>query len=79
MTILVKKWGNSAAVRIPAVVLETAKIKLEQPVSVRAEGNRIVIEPLESRYTLSELVAAITPQNRHDDTDFGPPVGRELL
>jgi antitoxin MazE len=74
-----KKWGNSAAVRIPAIVLETAKIKLGQPVSVRAVGNRIVIEPVGSSYELDALVAAITPENRHDEMDFGSPVDRELL
>jgi len=33
----VKKWGNSAAVRIPAAVLADAGIELDQPVEVREE------------------------------------------
>ena len=44
---VVKKWGNSAAVRIPASVLEAAHVCLDQPVDVREEGGRIVIEPLQ--------------------------------
>jgi hypothetical protein len=28
---------------------------------------------------LEELVRGITPKNRHEETDFGPPVGREIL
>lgn len=32
-----------------------------------------------SRYTLDELVAGITDQNRHPETDWGPDVGREVL
>jgi antitoxin MazE len=41
---VVKKWGNSAAVRIPASVLEAADVRLDQAVDVREEGGRIVIE-----------------------------------
>ena len=43
---VVKKWGNSAAVRIPASVLEATQVGLDQPVDVREEGGRIVIELL---------------------------------
>jgi hypothetical protein len=28
---------------------------------------------------LEELVARITDENRHEEVDFGPPVGREIL
>ena len=30
-------------------------------------------------YSLEDLVAAITPENMHDEVDWGPPVGRELI
>lgn len=33
-----KKWGNSAAVRIPAAVLEAAQVRLDQPADLREEG-----------------------------------------
>ncbi len=46
MPIIAKKWGNSAGIRIPAPVPGAAKITLEQPVEVRAEGGRIMIEPM---------------------------------
>jgi antitoxin MazE len=29
------------------------------------------------RYSIDDLVAGITPDNRHDETDWGPPVGNE--
>ena len=76
---IVKKWGNSAAVRIPAAVLEAAQLRLDQPVDVREEGGRIVIEPVRpARYDLEALVAGITDDNRHDPVDMGPAVGREV-
>ena len=75
---VVKKWGNSAAVRIPAAVLEAAQVRLDQPVDVREEGGRIVIEPLRpASYDLEALVAAITDENRHEAVETGPAVGRE--
>ena len=75
---VVKKWGNSASVRIPASVLEAARMHLDQPVDVREEAGRIVIEPIwENVYELDALVAGITDENRHGAVDMGPPTGQE--
>lgn len=75
---VIKKWGNSAAVRIPASVLEAAQVSLDQPVDVREEGGRIVIEPLRpARYDINALIAGITDENRHEPINMGKPVGRE--
>ena len=74
----IRKWGNSPAVRIPAVVMEAASLRLDQPVDVREEAGRIVIEPLRpAAYDLAALVARITDDNRHDAVETGPPVGQE--
>ncbi len=79
MEVLIKKWGNSAAVRIPASVVEEAQMKLDQAVDVRAEQGRVVIEPKRARvFALAALVRRITPANRHDAVDTGPAVGREV-
>ena len=32
-----------------------------------------------AKYTLEELVDGITPENIHPETDWGPPVGNEIL
>lgn len=75
---VLKKLGNSAAVRIPAAVLEAAHVRLDHPVDVREEAGRIVIEPLAPACNdLAALVAGITDDNRHDPVDTGGPVGRE--
>ncbi len=76
---VVKKWGNSAAVRIPAAVLEAARVNLDQPVDVREEAGRIVIEPIQPAvYDIASLVAAITDDNRHDPVDMGAGTGKEV-
>ncbi|MCQ9156953.1 AbrB/MazE/SpoVT family DNA-binding domain-containing protein [Acidomonas methanolica] len=77
---MVKKWGNSASVRIPASVLAAAGLKLDQPVDVREESGRVIIEPITvTEYDLADLLAGITPENVHSEVDFGEPVGGERL
>ncbi len=79
MKVVVRKWGNSASVRIPAAVMEAARLHLDQPVDVREEAGRIVIELIrEAAYDLATLVAGITEENRHDAVETGLPVGREV-
>ena len=79
MKVVVKKWGNSASVRIPAAIMKATRLHLDQPVEVREEAGRIVIEPIqETVYDIAALVAGITDENRHAAVDMGPPVGREV-
>jgi antitoxin MazE len=80
MQVLVKKWGNSASVRIPAAVMEAAKLSLDQPVDIHEEAGRVIIEPIqEPAFILADLLAAVTDENIHAEIDFGAPVGKELL
>ncbi len=73
------KWGNSLALRIPKSVAEAAKLRdgdtllldVEAPGSVRLRKPR-------QRPTLEELVARITDENRHGETDWGELVGAEV-
>ena len=79
MRATVKKWGNSAAVRIPASVMQATKLELDAVVDVREESGRIVIEPVrQKRYDLGVLLKGITAKNQHQAVDFGPPVGKEV-
>ena len=80
MRAVVKKWGNSASIRIPLNVLKAAKIEIDDPVDIREEQGRIVVEPLRpTSYELADLIEGITPDNLHDEVDFGRPVGKEKL
>ncbi len=79
MKATVRKWGNSAAVRIPAVVMHSLQLDLDQVVDLREEAGRIVIEPARRKaYELDGLVKGITSKNRHDAVDFGEPTGKEV-
>jgi antitoxin MazE len=80
MRVTIKKWGNSASVRIPAAIMAAAKVRLEQSVDVREDKGRIIIEPIRPpKFDLNDLVAQITDENRHDETDFGNPIGKEVF
>jgi antitoxin MazE len=78
MVIQVKKWGNSASVRIPASVMAAAALRIDQEVDVREEGGRIIIEPITApTYDLDRLLQAMVPNSFPDTIDFGPEVGNE--
>jgi antitoxin MazE len=75
----IKKWGNSAAIRIPAAVLEATEVQLNEEVDIREEGGRIVIEPVrDKKYKLDDLLKGITKDNIHEEIDFGRPEGKEV-
>ena len=78
MQVQVKKWGNSASVRIPASVLAAASLKIDQAVDVREEGGRVIIEPIaEPHFDLDDLLAAMTLETFPEEMGFGPAVGGE--
>lgn len=79
MRVQVKKWGNSASVRIPASVMAAASLSIDQAVDIREEGGRIIIEPARApSYDLDALLAQISPENLPEEVDFGAPVGGEV-
>jgi antitoxin MazE len=80
MRAIVKKWGNSAAVRIPSGIMKAARLRVDEAVDVREQGGQIVIKPIRpGKVELSRLLAGITSENLHSGVDFGNPVGRESL
>jgi antitoxin MazE len=79
MRLQVKKWGNSASVRIPASIMAAAAMRIDQEVDIREDKGRIVIEPvLAPVYDLDDLLAQMTPDTFPEDIDFGEAVGNEI-
>ena len=63
---IIKKWGNSPALRLPNSVMALAQLTLGQAVNINVLNGKIVIEPIASKQTrLDELLAGITPDNIH--------------
>lgn len=76
----VLKWGNSLAVRIPQLIANGARLKNGDAIELTAsEEGKIEVRKLSRVPTLSELVARITPENRHDEVPLGPEVGKESV
>ena len=79
MKVVVRKWGNSASVRIPAAVMQAARLNLDQEVDVREEGGAVIIEPLQRvTYDLAALLDGITDDNLHREVSTGDPAGQEI-
>ena len=76
MRAVVKKWGNSASVRIPAANLMAANLPLDEPVDVREEPGRMV-PTRHKEYDVAELVERITGGNLYEEIDFGSPTGKQ--
>jgi len=73
----VSKWGNSLGVRIPKAYAEEVGLAEGATVDVKVSGRKLVVAPAQPEYDLKQLVAAITPANRHAETDWGASVGKE--
>jgi len=74
------RWGNSLAIRLPKGVVEEARLSEGAALTVNvAAGGHVTIKKSEPELTLEALVARITPENRHGETGWGHPVGREVL
>ncbi len=74
-----RKWGNSLAVRIPKTVAEAAKLRRGDRLEfVVPRPGSVEIRSVKQRPSLAQLVKGITPENRHGETDWGFPRGKEV-
>jgi len=75
----IKKWGNSAAVRIPTSVMQAMHLDLDDAVDMREEAGRLVIEKVQpGAYDVDDLIRRITSKNRHKTVDIGSAAGKEI-
>jgi antitoxin MazE len=74
----IQRWGNSLAVRIPMSLARALGLHDQSAVALRLDEGSIVIEPLRPTPTLEELLAGVTPQNRHRDLEWRPAGGLEV-
>lgn len=80
MEAVIRKWGNSLALRLPMSAIKEAAFSQEQKVNIIASRGRIVIEPSDRvEYDLDALLDGINAQNTHAEASFGAPVGKESL
>jgi antitoxin MazE len=71
------KWGHSLAVRLPGAYAKDLGLREGSEVEVSVVPGGLLIKPRKAEYLLEDLVARITRENVHEETDWGPAVGRE--
>lgn len=79
MQTVVKKWGNSLALRLPQGMAADLQIMEGATVSLSIEDHTLVVKPTRKRYRLSDLLSQMDPKSKRDETDWGSPVGESVL
>ncbi len=76
MTVAIKKWGNSLALRIPKDIAQTLHIENNSTLELNIKDGALVIEPV-NETLLESLVSGINADNLHAEVDTGKAVGNE--
>ena len=79
MQVLLSKWGNSLGLRLPKALTAEIGVSESQKVEVRAEGGRIIVEPVRRTLTLEQMMENVTPEAMREAWDWGDDVGREIV
>ncbi|MEG4329424.1 AbrB/MazE/SpoVT family DNA-binding domain-containing protein [Microcoleus sp. herbarium5] len=79
MVATIAKWGNSLAIRIPQNIAKEINLTEGSEVKLVLLDGKLTIEPiLRRRYSLEDLIEAMTPENIHTEIDTGVAVGNEV-
>lgn len=77
----IQKWGNSAAIRLPAPILAQLHLQLGDKVTAKVCAEGLMLIPSKHKYTLDELLAQCDAQANSptDMTDWltAQPMGDE--
>ena len=57
MELTIQKWGNSAAVRLPSVLLSQLGVALGDRLSADMQPEGLVLRPARKTYSLADLMA----------------------
>ena len=76
------KWGNSLALRVPKVFAQELGATEGKSAEMTVENGVMLVRVAKPRrrrrYVLEHLTHAITKENCHGETDWGPPRGNEV-
>ena len=76
MTVALKKWGNSLALRIPKDILNTLAMNENSIMELSVNNGMLTVKP-KSNTLLETLVSQISSENLHKEVDTGRSVGNE--
>jgi len=75
MQTVIQKWGNSLGIRIPRLYVKEFDLRNGSPVDITEEEGKLIIKP--QKETLEKLLEKITPENIHEEINFGKTEGNE--
>ncbi len=70
------KWGNSLALRIPALFTKELGISEGTPVEINIKDNQVIITKKEA-YSLKAFIAQMTEENMDHEIFDDPLIGKE--
>lgn len=74
----VKKWGNSMAVRIPALMAKDLQIRDGSILEVLVDSGNIILKPEKrNRVNLKKMLLKVNSSNIHGEVNAGKSMGRE--
>ena len=75
----IQQIGDGLAVLLPPSITNESGFTANAEVEVALENGAVVARSVDRpRYTLDELVAWITDENKHPETETGPAIGQEV-
>ena len=76
----IQRWGNSQALRLPKVILESAFLKENDKVEIVAVKNEIIIRKVDEikHKTLAERLKNFSGEYKGEEWNTGKPIGREI-
>ena len=81
--VLVGKWGNNLAVRLPGEIVDAIRLRDGERVDIVSQDDHVVIRRAEKPVTLAGLFAGRTAQAWRAEYagayDWGPDLGREVV
>ena len=76
MTVPLRKWGNSLAIRIPKDIATTLSIENNSLLTLAIIDGMLVIKP-QKKSRLESLISQINSENLHNEISTGRSVGNE--
>ena len=82
MRITIKRWGNSAGMVTPNIVMKELNLQPGQSVEAQVSNNQLILTPISRRYSLDELLAQcdmnVAELSEQDVWGKSTPAGDEI-
>lgn len=80
----IKRWGNSAAVRLSSKILAQSRLDVSSPINIEVKAGKIIIESAQKAalkvrlpFSEKELLKGLNAHTAHAD-ELATPINEEL-